>query len=190
MTLAKFNPKSRNFIRNIPKFFNRLLQRPRILSGQHCCVPFMQKKHAIRLQMKKKSHAISIYHKEGGWAGVRNSKTVRNIKKSLYNTIRNPICICTCTHYRHWIWFTTWLFIRMYAPNPSLEIGGGKRNCFLEWSAVKHIVFYLFYKQLFSGYYTHTYLISKQRVGVQINHRAERLLNQRWRLQRVSSLID
>ena len=79
-TLAKFNPKNRNFIRNIPEIFTRLLQSPRILSGQYHYVPFMQKRHAIRLQMKK-CHIISIYHKG---RGVRNSKTVRNSKKSLY----------------------------------------------------------------------------------------------------------
>ena len=54
VTIEKFNPKNRHFLlRNIPEIFNRLLQRPRILSRQYCSVPFMQKKHAIRLQMKK-----------------------------------------------------------------------------------------------------------------------------------------
>ena len=83
VTIEKFNPKNRNFIGNIPEIFNRLLQRPRILFRQYCCVPFMQKKHAIRLQMKKKYAILSVSIIKGG-AG-RNSKTVRNSKKSLYS---------------------------------------------------------------------------------------------------------
>ena len=42
---------NRNFIRNKPEIINRPLQRHRVLSGQCCCVPFMQKKRAIRLPM-------------------------------------------------------------------------------------------------------------------------------------------
>ena len=71
----------RPFLGNIPEIFNHLLQRSRILFGQYCCVLFMQKKCAIRLQMKK-CHTISIYHKG---SSVWNSKTVRNSKNSLYN---------------------------------------------------------------------------------------------------------
>ena len=64
-----FNPKNRNFIRNIPEIFNRLLQGSRIFSKQFRCIPFMQKKRAIKLQQK--CYIINIYHKA---RGVRNSK--------------------------------------------------------------------------------------------------------------------
>ena len=80
MTLAKFNPKNKTFIRNLLGIFKRLLQRPRVLSVKYCCVPFIQKKREIKLYMKE-CHIVSIYHKR---RGVRNSQTVRNNKTSLY----------------------------------------------------------------------------------------------------------
>ena len=84
VTLANFNPKNRLFLRNIPEIFNRRLQRPRNLSGQYCCVPFIQKKHAIRLQLKKNA-ILSVSIIKVGVFGIEDRSEKQEVPLLLWN---------------------------------------------------------------------------------------------------------
>ena len=133
MTLAKINPKTKQNknIGNISEIFKRLLQRPRILFGQYCCVPFMQKKRAIRLQMKNAVWSVSVIK-----GGVLGMSIPFGIARSLSTCLRSFIWVwygkirtdSTCLHFTYWtphsrIHETVMVVINITAKTQSSHIG-------------------------------------------------------------------